>query len=108
MPLSKTQKNIEEEFDKKFLFKSKIYGDPAVEYVNQANIIQDTRELKKFLLKALQSQRKEIIKILDNTEYIYTNYTTQMRSKKDFDKGNLVQEIIKDLKSKIWKTSEIF
>lgn len=55
-----TEEKWKEEFDKKFLFKSTSYGDPAVEYVNQANIIQDTTELKSFIENLLEQERQRM------------------------------------------------
>jgi hypothetical protein len=63
--LNKLLEKVEREFDDKFLFHSKVIGDPAVEFVNTNNIIQDTTELKSFLrssiLSIVEEIRKEVV-----------------------------------------------
>lgn len=55
-----TMKNWEERFDERFLTKSKS-NDIAIEYVETANIIQDTAELKSFISQLLEEEVRELL-----------------------------------------------
>ena len=59
MTLKELQDKVEKEFDEKFLFKNHAIGDPAFQMVNAPNIIQDTTELKSFLLSKLEDAYNE-------------------------------------------------
>ena len=44
---------------------------------------------------------KEALEILESVEYGYTNYMSQMSSKKNFEKGNTAKEVITDCREAI-------
>ena len=48
-------------FDNKFLFKSNLPGDPAMEMVNSPNIIQDSAEIKQFIKYLLAQQQSALL-----------------------------------------------
>ena len=50
-----------EEFEKEFAFRSSAIGDPAMEYVNSPNIIQDTKPLTDFLRTSLLRFTESVI-----------------------------------------------
>ena len=56
-----TLQNLLADFDERFLFKSNVAGDPAIEYVNQPNIIQDTEPIKQFLTEKITKLVTEAI-----------------------------------------------
>ena len=47
----------------------------------------------KLINDILSKQKQEIVEGIKNIEYSYTNYPTQMSSKKNYDRGNMAREI---------------
>jgi hypothetical protein len=58
-------------------------------------------DIKSFIKETIELVIKEVIKEIENIKHSHTNYTTQMSSKKNFDRGNIAKEITEEIIDKL-------
>lgn len=96
-----TLQNLLADFDDEFLFKSSVAGDPFMEYVNQPNIIQDTKPFKQFLTDKITKLVTEAVGIIDELpDREMSSQVKDTREWMNFGRNQLRQQILSVISQK--------
>ncbi len=80
-----------------------IFNSSGLDHVNTCGCLiectcKSPREkLESFLTQALSGYRELLVKEIENVLYSYTNYPTQMESKKSFETGEMAKKVCDDI-----------